>query len=170
MVEIGSFEGRSTMWFAQWLKNHPSSHLYCIDTWEGGEDLLRAKPQIDYKEIESNFLYNISLLPTKNQITVIKGKSEEQLGALLGSYYRGVDFVYVDGSHTRRDTLVDVLLALSLVRKGGIVIVDDYLNMMATDDLMLRPKEAVDFIVKTFQREVKFMTTKNQQAVIVRMK
>ena len=144
--------------------------MYCIDTWEGGEDLLRAKPQINWETIESNFHFNVSILPTKEQIVIMKGKSEEQLGRLLGSHYRKVDCVYVDGSHTRRDTLVDVSLALSLVRKGGIVIVDDYLNMMATDDLMLRPKEAVDFIVNTFQREVKFLQTKKQQAVIVRMK
>jgi hypothetical protein len=64
--------------------------------------------------------------------------------------------------------LVDLTLSLSLLKQGGVIIVDDYNNNMATDNKLLRPKDAVDFVVKSFDNEIEFFTTPEQQAVIIR--
>ena len=36
VLEIGSFEGRSTLWILERLLRHPDSRIHCIDTFEGG--------------------------------------------------------------------------------------------------------------------------------------
>ena len=167
-IEIGSFEGRSTVYFADHVLKHPQSTLYCIDNWQGGEEVERIKLNYDMAKVESNFDNNVAQHPCHAQIIKQKGTSQHWLAQHLAVRSGGVDFVYVDGSHTQRDTIVDVTMALLLARSGGVVIVDDYHNRMGTDDLMLRPKRAVDFLATTFEKEFVFYVTPSGQAVFVK--
>lgn len=168
MIEVGCFEGRSTVWFADYLSHHPDSRMFCIDTWLGGEEIERTGLQFDMDRVRSNFFHNVGLLKDKDKVIKYVMQSERALSSLFSKYYRGIDFIYLDGSHTQRDTLVDLTLCLSLLKQGGVVIVDDYTNNMATNNPLLRPKDAVDFIVKSFDNEVEFSLTPEQQAVIIR--
>ncbi len=168
MIEVGCFEGRSTIWFASYLNHHPDSRMFCVDTWLGGEEVLRANLDFDMNRVRNNFFYNIGLLKEKEKIIKYIMQSERGLSSFFSRYYRGVDFIYLDGSHTQRDTLVDLTLSLSLLKKGGIIIVDDYNNNMSTNNPLLRPKDAVDFVVKSFDNEIEFSLTPEQQAVIIR--
>lgn len=36
------------------------------------------------------------------------------------------DFIYVDGSHRSPDVIYDAILSFGLLKKGGIMIFDDY--------------------------------------------
>lgn len=120
--------------------------------------------------VYKNFLHNISLIPFNNQIHIIREESEKALCQLQDKLFRNVDFIYIDGSHTQRDTLIDVVLSLTLLKVGGIAIVDDYSNKMHTRSEYLRPKKAVDFIVDSMKDELLFSTTREMQAVIQRIK
>lgn len=168
-VEVGSFEGRSTVFFADYLQ-HPDSLMYCIDTWRGGEEIVRLGLPFDMKLVENNFDHNISLHTNCNRIVKREMTSEVGLVSMLADYYSNVNFVYLDGSHTQRDTLVDLVLALCLLKSGGVIIVDDYLNIMATKDLTLRPKLSVEYVAEAFQHEVKFLKMPNPsgQAVFIK--
>ena len=168
MIEVGCFEGRSTVWFANYLNYHPDSRMFCVDTWLGGEEIERTKLHFDMHQVRKNFFSNVASLKEKDKIIKYIMQSERALSNFFSTHYRGVDFVYLDGSHTQRDTLVDLTLSLSLLRKGGLIIVDDYENNMATNNPLLRPKDAVDFIVKSFDNEIEFSLTPEQQAVIIR--
>lgn len=168
MIEVGCFEGRSTLWFADHLKNNQRSRLVCIDSWTGGEEVERENLGFDMNVVENNFHNNIDQHPYRDQIYIYKGLSEDILSKLLYNYFQSVDFIYLDGSHTQRDSLVDLTLSLLLIKKGGIIIVDDYLNQMATTVQALRPQAAVDFVVRSFGKEVGFGTTAEKQAVIIR--
>jgi len=167
MIEVGCFEGRSTMWFADRLINE-ESRLFCIDTWQGGEEIERVGLGFDMNEVQSNFFHNIREHPHSKQIQVYPGKSQQTLTFLLHDMYSQVDFIYLDGSHTQKDTLIDLILSLSLIKIGGIIIVDDYMNTMATKNELLRPKKAVDFVVSSFGDSVSFSITPERQAVITR--
>lgn len=166
-IEVGCFEGRSTIWFADHLLRAENSRMYCIDGWCGGEEIDRLKLGYDMEVVKANFLNNISEHPMNNKISVISDMSEKALSGLM-SMYREIDFIYLDGSHTQRDTLVDLIYCTSLIKKGGVIIVDDYLNKMATNNQMLRPKAAVDFIVKSMDDEFDFFTTPENQGVLIR--
>jgi predicted O-methyltransferase YrrM len=63
---------------------------------------------------------------------------------------------------------VDLVHALTLLKPGGVIIVDDYLNNMATNNPLLRPRDAVDFVVRSFDNEIEFSLTAERQAVIIR--
>ena len=167
-IEIGSFEGRSTIFFADCLLQHQQSRLYCVDTWLGGEEIERVKLNYNMATVEANFDHNISQHRSALQIIKQKGSSQQWLSHHLAAYSGRVDFVYVDGSHTQRDTIIDVTLSLLLVRSGGVVIIDDYNNNMATADQMLRPKRAVDFLATTFEKEFMFYVSPSGQAVFVK--
>lgn len=170
VVEVGCFEGRSTVWFADKLLNNPQSRMYCIDTWKGGEEVERAKLNFDMDQVKSNFIHNTSTHQRFRQIITNQSTSLEGLIDLAAAYMNKIDFIYLDGSHTQKDTLVDLVLALNLVKVGGTIIVDDYLNSMSTKNTLLRPKDAVDFVVQTFDDAVDFFTTPEKQAVIIRNK
>lgn len=168
MIEVGCFEGRSTVWFADYLNHHSHSRMFCVDTWLGGEEIERVNLNFDMHKVRSNFFHNVANSKQKDKIIKYIMQSERGLVSFLSRYYRCIDFIYLDGSHTQRDTLVDLTLSLSLLKTGGIIIVDDYNNSMATNNPLLRPKDAVDFIVKSFDNEIEFSLTPEQQAVIIR--
>ena len=168
MLEVGCFEGRSTMWFADKLKRDPKSTLRCVDNWKGGEEVERSNLNFDMDVVKENFHRNIDSHECEDQITVHERSSEEFLCVYMPHNYRYYNFIYLDGSHTQRDTLVDMVLCVGALTKGGVLIVDDYMNNMATNNPLLRPKDAVDFVVKSFGNELEFFTTPEKQAVIIR--
>jgi predicted O-methyltransferase YrrM len=120
------------------------------------------------KIVRDNFFNNISLLDTKDKIFVHETDSRRGLLSLGRSMFGKFDYIYLDGSHTQQDTLFDLTLALCLIKTNGVVIVDDYNNTMATNNTLLRPKKAVDFVVETMNNDVQFYTTKERQAVIIK--
>ena len=57
ILEIGSFEGRSTHFFTEkMLKYHNEIEIHCIDSWEGG---LEHQGKWDMGTIEQSFNENI---------------------------------------------------------------------------------------------------------------
>jgi hypothetical protein len=53
---------------------------------------------------------------------------------------------------------------------GGLILIDDYSNNMATNNLYLRPAKAVDFIIDTFKNEITSFETSEGQMVIKKNK
>ena len=168
MLEIGCFEGRSTMWFADKMNESHKSTLHCVDNWKGGEEVIRVKLNFDMSVVRNNFYKNITTHQYATQIIAYEQDSEFFLCTQMPRFYRHFDFIYLDGSHTQKDTLIDMTLCLSMLNNKGVLIVDDYKNAMSTKNPLLRPKDAVDFIVKSFGNEIEFFTTPEKQAVIIR--
>lgn len=169
IVEVGSFEGRSSIFFADYL-NETESELHCIDNWCGGEEIKRTNLSFNMTQVELNFDNNIKYHRFAERIFKHKMSSEQALLQIGYSKYQHFDHVYLDGSHTQKDTLVDLVLATTLLRTGGVIIVDDYLNNMATTKKELRPKTAVDFVADTFKDQLSFMVLPDPsyQAVFIK--
>lgn len=115
-LEIGSFEGRSAIWFLENILTHPSSGILCVDIFD--------------REYETNFDQNTRYFGGK--VKKIRAPSQVALRALEPSSY---DFAYIDGSHTSKDTLIDTVLTWDLMKPGGIIIIDDYLWENGKEDL-----------------------------------
>jgi hypothetical protein len=116
-LEIGSFEGRSAIWFLDNVLTHPSSSITCIDVWSYVGDPLFGDRD------EKTFDGNIAAHPQGQKVVKLKGFSEDMLPGLKKEYY---DFVYIDGSHRSRDALVDAVFSWRLLKPGGYMIFDDY--------------------------------------------
>lgn len=165
-VEIGSFEGRSAVWIANNMMQD-GDHLHCIDTWQGGEEHSAE----DMAAVEARFDKNLSLLSAKFPAREFSKIKKPSLFALASEIFTGgeadTDFLYVDGSHRAKDVLTDACLAWPLLKKGGILVFDDYM-WGEPRDLLHRPKLAIDAFVNIFSEEIEMVHVGYQ--LIVRKK
>jgi predicted O-methyltransferase YrrM len=119
VLEIGTFEGRSTCWLLENIITGEGAHIDCIDTFEGAEDMVALK--LDMSNMRDLFESNIA--PWRDRVSVYAGESATVLRGLSGPF----DLVYVDGSHRAADVLADAVLSWPLLKDGGIMLFDDYL-------------------------------------------
>lgn len=131
-LEIGCFEGRSTLWFLEHVLTHPDARMACVDVFTD--------------EIEANFDHNVKLSGQQDRVDKYKGYSQDVLRALE---YESYDFVYIDGCHLASCALADAVLSWDLLRKGGFMIFDDYLFKINAPPSE-RPKIAVDAFLEAF--------------------
>lgn len=167
-LEIGPFEGNATIWLLENILTSNDSNIVCVDTFEGSDE--HKVQNVDTKGLINIFLDNISKY--RNKVVVIVGKSQEELrkdniGKL--STYGLYDFVYVDGSHRSPDVLEDAILSFRLLKKGGIMIFDDYKWKFPGDvDDIESPGMAVDAFLSIFRKEYKLLL-KEYQVVIEKL-
>mgnify|MGYP006281354911 CR=1 FL=1 len=159
ILEIGSYEGQSTCFLIEAAGLQASSELHCIDTWQGGVE----HAGIDMRAVEQRFLHNTALASkrTKNpiELKVHKTRSDFALAQLFVQGYENYfDFIYVDGSHQAADVIADAILAFRLLRKGGVIVFDDYLwaeNLPGGPDLLRMPKSAIDAFINLHIRQLR---------------
>lgn len=155
-IEIGSYEGRSTIWTVENMLIDGSSIL-CVDTWAGGEEHKPMGEDMDC--VESRFNYNISLLAERHpqrKVTKVKSTSYEAIAKYAARAGDKFDFAYIDGSHIARDVLTDACMLWPLINSGGIVVFDDYV-WGEPRDVLHRPKLAVDTFTTLFSEELRIV-------------
>lgn len=135
ILEIGSWEGRSAVIFLSLL---PRARITCIDPFTGsvehhGYEALAT--------LEQRFDANLSEFG--DRVEKIASRSLPALDRLVQEGRR-YDVIYVDGSHTRDDVLMDSVLSWQLLEDGGVLIWDDYLWGVADLPERDRPQPAVD--------------------------
>jgi predicted O-methyltransferase YrrM len=144
-LEIGSFEGRSSVWIAENMMQD-GDHLRCIDTWEGGEE----HGEENMSEVEEMFRANLIVATKKFPERLIfqsKGTSVARLAQLQGKTM--FDFIYIDGSHKAPDVLTDACMAWPMLKPTGFMVFDDYMWGDPRDALH-RPKIAIDAFTNIF--------------------
>lgn len=121
ILEIGSFEGRSACWFLTHLMDDPGARLTCIDPW------WQQTSQKVYAEnmegVFERFQKNIRATGRAAQVQVIRGDSRTEMPKLPAESF---DLIYVDGNHTSEAVREDSLLAIALLKAGGLIVWDDY--------------------------------------------
>ena len=124
-LEVGSWEGRSAHWIATNLLGI-SSTLDCVDTWKGSAE---HDPSVAAQTWDV-FQKNLEPFLSDKRVIAHQGKSTSILPRLIAEIEEGkrqaYDFVYIDGSHTTADVLMDACLAFLLVKSGGFIVFDDY--------------------------------------------
>ncbi|HEV3383834.1 MAG TPA: class I SAM-dependent methyltransferase [Gemmata sp.] len=116
-LEIGVFEGRSTVWLLENIMTNPEASLSWIDTFSGSAE----HTDIDFAKVEKKFHENTRRFGTKVKGWV--GKSQDVLRSMSSEQF---DLVYIDGSHEAPDVLSDAVLAWTLLKPGGLMGFDDY--------------------------------------------
>ncbi len=161
VLEIGSFEGRSTCHLIENCKSSKVVEIVCVDTWEGGIE----HDSNAMHEVERRFDRNVALAckraPGAASVKKIKKRSTRALAEMVAHGEALFDLVYVDGSHQAPDVLEDAVLSFQLLRVGGIMIFDDYLWQLEPEgrqDPLNMPKLAIDAFVNIFQRKLQVMS------------
>jgi len=169
-LEIGSFEGRSTVWIVENMMQSNdgtrcSDDIYCIDTWEGGEEHTEE----DMAAVEKRFSHNIGVVVDKFPDRVVEWQKGTSVRCLAGIIQYegegGFDFIYIDGSHVAKDVLTDACMAWPLLKPKGLMVFDDYNWMPSPRDILHRPKLAIDAFVNIFAEEVEVVHVGYQMVI-----
>lgn len=165
-LEIGSYEGRSTVWTVENMMEDGGT-IIAIDTWEGGEEhTVIGEPM---GTVETNFDHNIKVCSDRfpnRKILKIKMNSYDAISYFAGRMGREcpVDFVYIDGSHIAKDVLADACMAWPLLKSGGIMVFDDYV-WGNPRDILHRPKIAIDSFINIYAEHLEVVSMGYQIAV-----
>ena len=167
ILEVGSYEGKSTAWLIENIASQRSIEIHCIDSWEGGiEHQTGGSAEADMSAVESRFHHNIKTAQSKvaNNANIIthKGMSNRELPRLItegmSEYF---DFIYIDGSHQAPDVLLDSVLGFELLRINGIIAFDDYLwqePLPGGTDPIRCPKPAIDAFTNIYCRKLRIIS------------
>jgi predicted O-methyltransferase YrrM len=150
MLEIGSYEGRSTIWFVENILTSPTASIVCVDPF--------FNPFVD-----ARFDHNMAVSGFQHKITKVKGSSEAAVPSLPRDHF---DVIYVDGSHRSVHVLMDAVLAWYRLKAEGFIIFDDYLWEEESLPLHERPRMAIDLFLEAFDSRVEVVHKAYQ--VIVR--
>lgn len=124
-VEIGCWEGRSTIAIAQAVA---PAYLCAVDTWAGNVDegpdhgTVRALAQ---RDVYATFLANIAPYPN------IAHRRMDGAVFLAGVEPGQIAFLHLDAGHTYAATRQLIELAIPRMADGGIMCGDDFVNANA---------------------------------------
>ena len=153
MLEIGSYEGRSTVWFLEHILTGDGSHLTAVDTWIGSAENDPA----EMDDVWRRFQHNTAAFVSAGRLRIVVSPSQAFLVKTLASQedtapVERFQIIYVDGSHAAPDVLSDAVLSWALLEPGGVLIFDDYLwtGFNTEQD---RPRFAIDSFLACFLRQ-----------------
>ncbi|CAM8624496.1 AdoMet_MTases domain containing protein [Burkholderiales bacterium] len=121
ILEIGSFEGLSTLFF---LKFFEGATVYCVDTWTGGDEHSISLFAGDMSNLDAFSRFRLNIASYADRVRILQGRSASILDRLTFEREK-FDIVYVDGSHYSTDVLVDSILSFDLLKVGGYLVFDD---------------------------------------------
>lgn len=153
-LEIGSYEGRSSVWTVEHMLDDNGS-ITCVDTWIGSEE----HAQDDMAGVEARFDHNTNVtrerFPMREIYKVKKTSVAAMAEFMTGGYV--FDFIYIDGSHCAKDVMTDSCMAWKLLRTGGFLVWDDYL-WGNPRDILHNPKLAIDSFIMMFGEELQIIS------------
>tara|TARA_R110000803_G_C11859309_1_gene306941 strand:- start:65 stop:691 length:627 start_codon:yes stop_codon:yes gene_type:complete len=152
ILEIGSFEGKSTIWFLENLLQNNNSTITCIDPWtsysqdtNSFNSYNKSDAEWDFTSHKETFLYNISQSGVESKTIVKQGYSTEIIPQLILEQ-KQYDIIFIDGNHTAPFVLMDAVLSWNCLKSEGVMIFDDY----TWGNGRLGPQLAIDSFINIF--------------------
>jgi predicted O-methyltransferase YrrM len=166
VLEIGSWEGRSTLFFLNFL---PRARLTCVDTFAGGQEHQEAAAR-DPREARSlralEGRFDANTREFRERIEKIKAQSTDALAA-LAVQRRQFDLAYIDGGHRAVEAYADGLMTWPLIARGGMVIFDDY-EWVEMPEPLDNPGPGIDAFLQSVEGQYRFAHKSYQIAIIKR--
>jgi predicted O-methyltransferase YrrM len=133
-LEIGSYSGGSV----SLMSSHPyPTDCYSVDL---GYPIEKETVENNVKRFKNE----------KSSFSYIKGNSQsyEIINHIKNNVFE-VDILFIDGDHSKRGATLDYLNYSTILKKGGYLIFDDYMDSVHSPEV----KYAVDDIIKTIDIE-----------------
>lgn len=179
ILEIGSFEGRGTVYLANKLLSHPKSTLTCVDPWTSytqdensfssynkSQEEHKSNnpiPTWDFSNHKATWEHNVNESGFGQQIKAIQGFSHKILPILLADNKK-YDLIFIDGNHTSAFVLTDAVMSFYLTKTQGVMIFDDY-NWRPNLQDTFTPKLGVDSFINSFKDYLKEQELGTRKAV-----
>lgn len=144
-VEVGAWKGQTAALMAS-LIHLSGKQIYfdVIDTWEGSDEQAHEQDEdIQQGTLYESFLKNIE--PLSNYIHPVKLDS---IQASKNYNDNTIDFIFLDASHKTEDVIEDIECWVPKLKKGGVLIGDDY-DWSSVKDAVLNSSIKESFIEKT---------------------
>ena len=130
VVEIGTWDGGRAIEMA---KVNPGMHYVGFDLFE------RASEYSDLKEKNVKPHYSARQVMDRLdafslQATIVCGNTNETFCKWADENPESVDLIYIDGGHSVDTITNDYQNALKAIKKGGVIVFDDYYEDMDTID------------------------------------
>ena len=158
ILEIGTYAGTSTV---EMLKLVPAATAITVDRWEDYDEFGNpVLGEIGARKIMNIYHENMAAGGVAHRVRALRGDSAEKLIELIREAYQ-FDFIYVDGGHKCLDCYGDMVLSWPLLRRGGIMAVDDVLfkaEKRATDPLAV-PYAGVEYFVEKYRGQYKIVSS-----------
>ena len=148
-LEIGSFEGLSSLFILSYWKN---ANVTCVDTWETSKDESQFL-DFNFQTVEKKFDTNLKDFSFRK----IKNTSEIAFKEL--KQRDSFDYIYIDGSHNGIDIYNDALASFNILKVGGIIIFDDITNIY--QEIEMQPHDAFEKFYSLYKRKIKILYLKN---------
>ncbi len=151
-LEVGSFEGRSTIYFVENYCNGKNSYVDAVDTWLGSRDIKKDYSLTSY----DRFINNLGPYIKTHRVNIHQGQSSDVLMKLLSEVKEGkrekYDFIYIDASHDAKDVFMDIALSWVLLKKDGLMFFDDYElgEHVFMDQPWFTPRPAIDGFLNSY--------------------
>ena len=116
IIEIGSWEGRSTCVLANAIRPRP---VIAVDTWAGSPGEVSAELATQ-RDVYGQFITNVKVLTGGNVVPVRKGWRE-----FVPTIDDPVALCFIDAEHTYREVYDNIEAILPLMAPGGIICGDD---------------------------------------------
>lgn len=145
VLEVGSYQGLSAIWLLENILTHPESSITCVDTFEGSEE----HNELQTKDMFQLFTYNTQRFG--NKVIVQQGRSCDVLRRMPRAPV--YDIMYIDGDHHAPAVLEDAILSFPMLKKGGLMIFDDY--AWPVDIELDRPKPAIDAFLQIYANHLR---------------
>lgn len=124
IVEIGSWQGRSTIALAQGAKIS-GQKVYAIDTFHGGEntpELEKYFTKENPDNILQKFQVNIQRSGLEDYVIVKRGLSNE----IIKQWTEPIGMIFIDGDHSYQAVKQDINDWMPFLEIGGIAAFHDY--------------------------------------------
>ncbi len=125
VVEIGSWQGRSTTFLAMAAKNSGNGKVYAIDHFKGNlgvENCYRIRKS-DLSDLKTKFINNMEEMDLFEAIQLLDMSSEEAAKYIDD---KSVRFLFIDGDHTKGGVRKDIELFTPKLKRGSIIVFDDF--------------------------------------------
>jgi hypothetical protein len=155
-LEIGVFYGANLLSVANSYGLHPESKLYGVDPWEDYEEYPEYKEQ--QSTIYNNFLKNLQNSGVQDKVILHRGYSNTEIPKFQDEMF---DIIYIDGNHEPEYVLEDAVLSFRKLKKGGIMIFDDY--GWGGPDLT---KRGIDGFLNGYHKRITYLGERETQVLI----
>ena len=155
ILEIGCFEGLSSIFFADNFLDNEYSSLTCVDPFLNINN--NDHGYLLQNNEEKNFDYNVSNCKNKEKISIYKITSDKFFENNTNTY----NFIYIDGSHECDYITRDMENSFNVLDKNGIMWMDDYgggdgIRIKTTMNMFLEKyKGQYELIHKGYQLAIK---------------
>lgn len=139
ILEIGSFEGQSSVFFSDKLLDNEKSFLICVDPFFDSGTVEGITTLFVNEDVKKRFLDNISKSKNFKKTTHYHDTSDNFFLQNKITF----NFIYIDGCHNPEFVKRDVDNAFKILENNGILWIDDYLYP-ARDEHNGTPKDVID--------------------------